>query len=297
MHARIAITVLLCLPVGCMQSEPVTQQASPPLSPAPHALAAVDIADVEYDSSPVVVEGVVTPDDQGGWPTEHDYDVHCLSFVVWRHLDGPLVEKELLVLRPVEPDSDYFDDFNGRQQLRCRVLLSKDETRAVFDELLADDVNDAELAKSADKLLAPIIVTTDSYGDLVLDRQIDQFEGKAEWNGREVRVWFEASEGSQLKKAISTADTLWRDEAGWSKRVGDFAVTELLPLKNDNWFDEGEARVSATEFKKRMKLTSISVSPDGSFEFWHKDGDLFYGHSIQISGDLIQGPTDADIPG
>jgi hypothetical protein len=46
-----------------------------------------------------------------------------------------------------------------------------------------------------------------------------------------------------------------------------------------------------------MKLETISVSSDGSFNFWHDDGDLFYGHAIQVGGNLVEGPTYADIPG
>ncbi len=46
-----------------------------------------------------------------------------------------------------------------------------------------------------------------------------------------------------------------------------------------------------------MSLASISVSEEGSFSFWHSDGDLFWGHSIMIAGNLTDGLTDADIPG
>lgn len=46
-----------------------------------------------------------------------------------------------------------------------------------------------------------------------------------------------------------------------------------------------------------MKLEAITVRPNGEFEFWHDDGDLFWGHSILISGDLNHGLEDADIPG
>ena len=46
-----------------------------------------------------------------------------------------------------------------------------------------------------------------------------------------------------------------------------------------------------------MKIESITVHPDGGFEFWHNDGDLFWGHSILISGSLVEGPNSADIPG
>ena len=51
------------------------------------------------------------------------------------------------------------------------------------------------------------------------------------------------------------------------------------------------------QFKNRMSLESITVYTDGTFEFWHDDGGLFWGHSILISGDLVKGPIDADIPG
>jgi hypothetical protein len=56
-------------------------------------------------------------------------------------------------------------------------------------------------------------------------------------------------------------------------------------------------QLSAEEFGSRMTLTSITIEETGSFEFWHDDGDLFWGHSIQISADVANGPTDADIPG
>jgi hypothetical protein len=46
-----------------------------------------------------------------------------------------------------------------------------------------------------------------------------------------------------------------------------------------------------------MKLEEITVTPNGSFDFWHHDGGLLWRHSIQVSGNLTKGPTEADIPG
>jgi hypothetical protein len=74
-------------------------------------------------------------------------------------------------------------------------------------------------------------------------------------------------------------------------------VEKLLPLKNDSWLGENERELTPADFKKKMKLQSINVAGDGSFEFWHDDGDLFWGHSIQIRGKLKDGLVDADIPG
>ena len=74
-------------------------------------------------------------------------------------------------------------------------------------------------------------------------------------------------------------------------------MLRLLPLKNDDWLDEDEDEVLPDQFKERMKLNSITVRPDGRFEFWHGDDDMFWGHAIHISGNLSKGLTGADTPG
>ncbi len=96
---------------------------------------------------------------------------------------------------------------------------------------------------------------------------------------------------------LQTAKELRKNQEDWAEKVGDFAVGELLELKNTTWLDEDEATITPEEFKKRMRLESITVSPNGEFEFWHDDGDLFWGHSIQVSGNLKDGLTDANIQG
>lgn len=68
-------------------------------------------------------------------------------------------------------------------------------------------------------------------------------------------------------------------------------------MKNDNWLDEDEHEVSADEFKQRMSLDAITVNPDGTFDFWHDDGDLFFGHVIKVSGHIDSGLRDAGIHG
>jgi hypothetical protein len=61
--------------------------------------------------------------------------------------------------------------------------------------------------------------------------------------------------------------------------------------------DEDEIELTADQFKGRMTLESITVHPNGSFTFWHNDGDMFWGHSIEVSGSLTKGLRRADIPG
>ena len=46
-----------------------------------------------------------------------------------------------------------------------------------------------------------------------------------------------------------------------------------------------------------MKLESVNAYPDGAFAFWYDDGDLFWGHAIQMTGNLKEGVTGVDTPG
>jgi hypothetical protein len=128
-----------------------------------------------------------------------------------------------------------------------------------------------------------------------LDRRADLFIGEAVWVGESIGL--NLSESARVQAALITARALWQEQAEWHRRVRQFAREELLPLKNSAWLDEDEPEVTPEEFDKRVTLTSITVNPDGSFDFWHDDGDLFDGHTIQISGSLSEGPTHADIPG
>ena len=51
------------------------------------------------------------------------------------------------------------------------------------------------------------------------------------------------------------------------------------------------------QFKSRMTLEYITVSPDGSFEFLYDVGDMFLGHLVEIDGILSEGLTTATIQG
>jgi hypothetical protein len=208
------------------------------------------------------------------------------------------------LLRPVPPSrsgeprgENIFETFPPYSIQRFSVLLSKPHTRAVVEKVLDSEPVDETLRQFAERLREPIVVSTDRFGDVVMNPLIGWFEGKAEWNRKPIALHLEPGEGGGIADAIETARALWADQAGWKRRVEDFAVERLLPLKNDSWLGEDERELTEAEFKKRMRLQSINVAGDGAFEFWHEDGAMFGGHAIEIRGTLQDGPADADIFG
>jgi hypothetical protein len=225
------------------------------------------------------------------------------SFASWRIAGGPLRTQELIVRRAVrEKEIDEYRKLvkpDVVTRIRARVVEDSvfGRPEALLVRVVGRDGTDAELNAELNRLQQPVKFKDKTFGTFVLDRRVDWYEGRAAWNGRKVRLSLAAHEQAEVERALRVARTLWRAQKTWRAKVLAYAVRHLLPLKNDNWLDDGERSLTAKQFQARMKLNSITVSPDGSFEFWHDDGDLFCGHAIQISGTLAKGLCGADIPG
>jgi hypothetical protein len=224
--------------------------------PGIESLADVDTADSSYECECVVIDGVVSPSSQGGWSGENDgYEVHCFSFAAWRRPGEPIVKRDLTILRPVPPDGDYWGDFPKHSIQRISVLLSTDGTRAVFARALPVDSPNEELQEIANELQKPVVFPTERFGDLVLDRRVDWFEGESQWNGQTIRVTFPAVDDRVSDEDLRIAEALWSDQAVWKKRIDEYVIKELLELKNDAWLDEHESKLTAEQFLAAIERT------------------------------------------
>lgn len=65
-------------------------------------------------------------------------------------------------------------------------------------------------------------------------------------------------------------------------RIKEYIATELINLKNDVWLDEEEAPVTLQDFIETIDIDGISASGDGTFELFFDDGDMFWGHQIEV---------------
>jgi hypothetical protein len=275
------------------------KRALPPsyTPPGVKSLPDIDADNASYPAEPVVIQGLVSPESQGGVRAKEAYWTHCFSFAAWRRTGGLVIERQLIILRPVPLDAEFFEDFPKHTIHRVEVYLSNDETRAVFKKSVAVDVVDDELQSVSEELQKPVIKCTERFGDLTLDRSIEWFRGQTLWNGKKISISFPTDITGSLDEAIAAASFMWADQPAWSQRIEDCAVNELLEVRNDNWSGESEPELTADEFVSRMTLDSATVWPDGNFEFWYDDGDLFWGHSIKVSGNVSHGATGAGIEG
>jgi hypothetical protein len=248
------------------------------------------------------VSGVVDASGAGGGRSRGEkLWTLTFSFAAWRANGADVQTRPLTVRRQVTDEQlKSFQDLITPYEvihIKARVVLESSfgSPQALLETLVGVVTSDAELNHHSSQLQQPVTLEDPTFGIFTLDRRVDQFTAEVVWE--ETRISLNLSESAQAEDALKTAHTLWEDRVGWNRRVRDYAVQELLSDKYDAWLSDDEAKLTPDEFKARMALDSITVYPDGSFDFWYDDGDLFWGHSIQIIGNLSKGPTSAGISG
>ena len=71
-----------------------------------------------------------------------------------------------------------------------------------------------------------------------------------------------------------------------------YAAKELVELANEWLQDDDEAEIDEITkemFINSITLSSLSVYSEGDFEIFFSDGDIFWGHSIIVSGNIHEG--------
>ena len=219
------------------------------------------------------------------WMEEDSPDIHKGEFVLSTVGDEQLLE----ILRRRAP-RDFILKFKGRVSEDGQRLLLLDLPEPAFDP---------DLKAILEEQKKPVTFWEDGLGTFTLNRQVDWFETEVDWLGTEISLTIDMEE--EREEALRNAKTLLASAADWDKRVRAYAADELVSLAND-WSqemdDDGETpTITREQFMERMELESIEIGGDGSFTFWFGDGDLFYGHSIRVSGDLENGPDEASMEG
>ena len=219
------------------------------------------------------------------WMVEDSPDIHLGETGLVTLGDEKLLD---FLRQRVRPDNII--KFRGRVSEDGKRLLLLDLPEPAFDP---------DLKAILEEQKKPVTFWEEGLGTFTLNRQVDWFETELDWLGAEISLVFDQDENRA--DCVMNAKALLADAAGWDRRVREYAADELLELAND-WSqdmdeDGGAVEVTREQFVERMELESIEIRADGSFEFWFADGDMFYGHSIHVSGDMEHGPDDASMEG
>lgn len=226
-----------------------------------------------------------------------------LKLDIWRIGDDELRTDPLSLRRLIDDDElrTLATAIHAETIITVRARLTEDSaggTQAEFVALVDAAASDPELEERLRVLTEPVTLTIDGFGTFIYDRRAGWYSGTVRWLGREIRLNL-LSEGDEqaLEESIAVARALWSDAERWAARVETFAVAELLSLKNESWLEPDDEPLTREQFLERMSLESITVDPEENIDFWHHDGDLFWGHSIVVYANLTDGPVDTDIPG
>ncbi len=219
--------------------------------------------------------------------------------VGWRHPGSPVETGERHCALPVPKRNleALMESVKAYSIIEAEIDDQPSPGTTRLRRLVVTDVKDPELEQLARELQKPIVLADPILGQLEYDRKYECFSGRAEWCGQVVEISLSCDRPEKPATVLEAASRLFADQSDWHHRVKQYAVEQLLPLKNRAWLDEREVELSEDEFLSRMTLQSIDLNESGEFTFWHDDGDLFWGHAIQISGSFSEGLTIADIPG
>lgn len=223
-----------------------------------------------------------------------------INLIAWKDLNSnePSVKEEINLswLTDSEGLKEWQKTIKGNSIIKLK--LRKGEKSFMLVELMDANYKDKELQDILAEELKPVFYEDEILGKFQLDKGIKTFQNDIIWAGEEGLLYFDLDEDERMEDSLKTAHELFKNQKDWSDRIRAYAASELLELAND-WIDEEDEIDEVTEemFIKSIELDTISVYPEGEFEIFFFDGDLFAGHCIIVSGNINGSFESADIAG
>jgi hypothetical protein len=228
------------------------------------------------------------------------------TLTAWRTENGRSEPIPLRVAGPVTPMAliRRFLPPAAKEIVRLRVHLGEDadgNPQALLAGFTGRWMRDRRMVIERISQRRPVVVEDPVLGPLTLNRQTGQFAGRADWLGAPIAITLATDHGLAWDKGAAwnqaTAHALFADQAGWTERLKEKAAADLLATHNDAWVEDSTAPLTADQFKARLTLKSLTCWGNREFVAGFDDGGLFWGHGVQVDGEVEKGPTGAVIGG
>jgi len=139
-------------------------------------------------------------------------------------------------------------------------------------------------------------IEDDVLGTLKWDDNLNWFSGKFTDGRVTFEILLKPDEAGSLASALERARKVVRKKDEYVQLAKSLAAENLLDLANE-WNEDDEHRLTAEDFMSRITLESMVFAADGGISFYHNDGNIFWGHSVQLCIDKNDHYVHADIPG
>ena len=211
-----------------------------------------------------------------GWAIHFEYRTVSIPIAAWADENGITVKSGYLTKIEKNTGADPYRSFKdyGIYKVLVRPHLEYDSRFMLVKNLGAAE--NAQLAEICEEYRKPVIVENE-LGTFELNRKYNWFEGTVDWLGSQVSVNLEVEEDStDCQKEMEVLRRLCSDLPASDTRVREFIAEDMMELLGE-WYDEP---LTAEEFMERIGTPAISVSTDGSVQYWFDSGPLFADHSI-----------------
>ncbi|MBU5213801.1 DUF2262 domain-containing protein [Heyndrickxia oleronia] len=226
-----------------------------------------------------------------------------IPLIAWKALGSnePSIKEELRLEWLVDDEEwEKTRDLLGMNSI-ARLQVRKAEKSMMLVSVIEKDYRDDELEIILQESLKPVFYNDDVLGIFELNKGIKVFEKDISWAGEEGYLYFDWNEDrTVMHSALKTAYELFKEQDKWNRKIRGYAAEELVELANE-WLEDNEEaemnKITKEIFVGLMKLSSISVYPDGDFDLFFDDGDMFWGHSIIVTGNINGEFSSAEIAG
>ena len=237
-----------------------------------------------------------------------EWDAYFLAYVDCKtgelhkeegRIEFPVIDKE-------EPPFQFKDECIYK--LRVREKLPEEVPEGALPaknyflvvKVLEKNAVCPELEEMLIEYRKPVVLQDDVLGELTYDKLLKSFEGNIAWLRGKIHIslYVDKDNKSGITKAKKSLKTMVLEQKKWDADLRGFAAKELTKLACE-WAESEEEAALITEesFAKRISLSLLWVTAGGSFTAYLDDDELFFGHSIAVSGSAKKGLLSADIEG
>lgn len=198
-----------------------------------------------------------------------------------------------------EHDTELYKNlFKGGVVYRIRAAMQKKNVVLYPIEILGISDSEPFLEQLYAAYVAerdrPVYLQTKMFGDLLLNKRHNCFDGTFEYMGHKIE--FSIYNSDDAAKTVSKLEAFVRDFNAHDEEMRRFAAEKLTSLANEWADEEGNAHITEEAFYSHIIPEGIDMRSNGRYIMYYTDGGAFGGHSIEVSGNS-KGPTKAQITG